>query len=71
MRYEPPTSRGAQGLALVLFVVLLGGVCWLLWHAHERSTPESLGGTAVVLLGLWTVGRLGEGRYVPPAVAAA
>jgi alkylglycerol monooxygenase len=70
-RYDPPTSRGAQWLALVLFTVMLAVVCWLLWHAHEGSTLELLGGTALILAGLWTVGRLGEGRRVPAAVAPA
>jgi sterol desaturase/sphingolipid hydroxylase (fatty acid hydroxylase superfamily) len=69
-RYDPPTSRGAQALALALFTALLAGVCWLLWHAHEWSWPALLAGSALVLIGLWVVGRLGEGRRAGAAIAA-
>jgi sterol desaturase/sphingolipid hydroxylase (fatty acid hydroxylase superfamily) len=61
-RFDPTPSRAAQALALLLFVVMLGGVCWLLWHAHEWSTSALLGGTAAVLAGLCVVGYLGEAR---------
>jgi hypothetical protein len=70
-RYDPPTARGSQLLAATLFVVMLAGVCWLLWHAHLWSTPALLGGTLLIIAGLWLVGRLGEGRRAPPAVAVA
>ena len=67
-------SPGAQAAALLLFVVLLGGVCVLLWFAHQWSLPTLLAGTALVVAGLWCVGRLGEGRAsagnVVPAAAA-
>jgi hypothetical protein len=49
---------------------LLVGVCWLLWHAHEWSLPALLAGSALVLIGLWAVGRLGEGRRAGTAIAA-
>jgi sterol desaturase/sphingolipid hydroxylase (fatty acid hydroxylase superfamily) len=68
-RYDPSTSRGAQVLSATIFVVMLGGVCWLLWHAHEWSTPALLAGTALVIAGLWAAGRLGEGRRVAAAIA--
>ena len=61
-RFDPVVSRGAEAAALLLFALLLGGVCALLWFAHQWSTPTLLGGGALVLLGLWLVGRLGEGR---------
>jgi sterol desaturase/sphingolipid hydroxylase (fatty acid hydroxylase superfamily) len=70
-RYDPMTSGAVQMLALSLFVVMLGGVCWLLWHAHELSMPTLLGATALVVAGLWIVGRLGEGRTEPAAMATA
>jgi len=70
-RYDPPTAAGAQMLAAALFVVMLGGVCWLLWHAHEWSAPALLGGTVLVIAGLWVVGRLGEGRRAAAAMAVA
>lgn len=61
-RFDPVTSNHAQALALMLFVALLVAVCWLLWHAHEWPATALLGGTALVIAGLWVVGRLGEGR---------
>jgi sterol desaturase/sphingolipid hydroxylase (fatty acid hydroxylase superfamily) len=64
-RFDPSPSRGAQVLALLLFVVMLGGVCWLLWHAHEWPTQALLGGTALVVAGLCAVGYLGEARALP------
>jgi sterol desaturase/sphingolipid hydroxylase (fatty acid hydroxylase superfamily) len=70
-RYDPPTSRATGVLAVTLFVAMLGVVCWLLWHAHEWSMPALLGGTALVVAGLWLVGRLGEGRRAPGGVATA
>jgi alkylglycerol monooxygenase len=72
-RYDPAMSRGAQAVALLLFVALLGGVCALLWSAHEWSAPALLAGTLLVVAGLWLVGRLGEGRSANagPAVGGA
>jgi sterol desaturase/sphingolipid hydroxylase (fatty acid hydroxylase superfamily) len=61
-RFDPSPSRSAQAVALLLFIVMLIGVCWLLWHAHEWSTGALLAGTVVVVAGLWLVGHLGEGR---------
>ena len=73
-RYDPLMSPGAQAAALLLFTVLLGGVCVLLWFAHQWSLPTLLAGTALVVAGLWWLGRLGEGRAsdrnVVPAAAA-
>jgi alkylglycerol monooxygenase len=68
-RYDPSTSRSAQVFAVALFAVMLGAVCWLLWHAHEWSTPALLAGTALVIAGLWLAGRLGEDRRVPAPMA--
>ncbi|HSW23146.1 MAG TPA: hypothetical protein VLJ62_10285, partial [Burkholderiaceae bacterium] len=70
-RYDPAMSPGAQAAALLLFVALLGGVCVLLWFAHQWSMPTLLGGTALVVAGLWWVGRLGEGRVRAGDVVAA
>jgi hypothetical protein len=70
-RFDPAPSRAAQALTLLLFVVMLAGVCWLLWHAHEWSTSALLGGTAAVVAGLCLVGYLGEARTAPPDARAA
>ena len=70
-RYDPAMSPAAQAAALLLFVVLLAGVCLLLWFAHQWSTPTLLGGAALVVAGLWWVGRLGEGRVGGGNVVAA
>ncbi len=70
-RYDPAMTCGSKALALSLFIAMLGGVCWLLWHAHELSLPALLAGTALVIAGLWVVGRLGEGRRVGSEVAVA
>jgi sterol desaturase/sphingolipid hydroxylase (fatty acid hydroxylase superfamily) len=70
-RYDPPSSRASQILALCLFAAMLGGVCWLLWHAHELSTPVLLGGTVLTVAGLWLVGRLTERRRPPAAMPVA
>jgi len=72
-RFDPPMSRGAQALALALFVLLLLVACALLWNAHRWSAPVLLAGSAAAVLGLWAIGRLGEGgsvRAVQPAAAA-
>ena len=69
-RFDPPMSRGAQILALLLFVALLGGVCALLWFAHEWSLPTLLAGSVLVVFGLWLVGRLGEGAAPRGGLAA-
>jgi len=63
-RFDPAMTRPAQALALGLFLVLLGGVCALLWFAHQLSAPALIGGTVLVVVGLWAVGRLGEGRLL-------
>ena len=69
LRGSKPFS--ARVLAAAWFGVMLGGVCWLLWHAHEWSAPALLGGTMLVIAGLWVVGRLGDGRRAPAAMAVA
>jgi len=60
-RYDPAMAPRDQVTALLVFIVLLAGVCTLLWFAHQWSVPTLLGGAALVVAGLWWVGRLGEG----------
>jgi sterol desaturase/sphingolipid hydroxylase (fatty acid hydroxylase superfamily) len=69
--YDPMMSPRAQVAALLLFVVLLLGVCVLLWHSHQWSLPTLLGGTALVVAGLWLLGRFGEGVLIGGAAVAA
>jgi sterol desaturase/sphingolipid hydroxylase (fatty acid hydroxylase superfamily) len=69
-RYDPVMSRGAQWTAFALFVLLLAGVCALLWHAHQWSAPVLVCATAVIIAGLWALGRLGEGRSAPRLATA-
>jgi len=70
-RYDPAMSPAARAAALLLFIGLLGGVCVLLWFAHQWSPLVLLGGTALVVAGLWAVGRLGEGRSLMGHAVAA
>lgn len=63
-------SRAAQMGALALFTVLLSLACALLWHAHRWPLPALLGGTLLVVAGLWLIGRLGEGRAAADAALA-
>jgi sterol desaturase/sphingolipid hydroxylase (fatty acid hydroxylase superfamily) len=60
-RYDPSMSRGAQISALALFAVLLVGVCVTLWNAHQWSSATLGVATALVVAGLWLLGRLAEG----------
>ena len=50
-----------RALALLLFVILLGGVLLLLWTAHTLSRAELAAGAVAVLAGLWLLGWLGSG----------
>jgi hypothetical protein len=70
-RYDPMMSPRAQVAASLLFVMLLLGVCVLLWHSHQWSLPTLLGGTALVVAGLWLLGRFGEGVLIGGAAVAA
>jgi hypothetical protein len=70
-RYDPAMSPGARAGALLIFIVLLAGVCVLLWFAHQWSMPALLAGTALIVAGLWWVGRLGEGRSPAGGTVAA
>jgi hypothetical protein len=63
-------SRSAQWAAFALFLLLLAGVCALLWHAHQWSAPALAGATALIIAGLWALGRLGEGGSAPRLASA-
>jgi sterol desaturase/sphingolipid hydroxylase (fatty acid hydroxylase superfamily) len=59
-RYDPPMSRAAQAWAGLVFCALLGATTLLLWNAHRLSFGEQAASAAVVVCGLWLVGRLSE-----------
>ncbi|QBM30135.1 lysoplasmalogenase family protein [Hydrogenophaga pseudoflava] len=67
-RFDPPASRGAQALAALVFVLLLGGVAFFLWTADARALPGNLAWTAALLAGLWAQGALLQGRIGPGMV---
>lgn len=64
-RFDPPASRGAQALAALVFVLLLGGVAFFLWTADARALPGNLAWAAALLAGLWAQGALLQGRIGP------
>lgn len=70
-RYDPPMSRGAQGVAAVLFVLLLGATSVLLWTAHTLSFGALTGAALGIVAGLWAVGRISMGAYAPSPASSA
>lgn len=65
-RFDPQTSPTAQAGAATLFILALGGVIWLLWHAHELGIGQMGLGTILALAVLSVTGRLGAGQVGPP-----
>ena len=59
-RYDPPLSRGAQAVAIVLFGVVLGATTLFLWFAHRLSLAEQAGAAVAIGAMLWAVGRVCE-----------
>jgi sterol desaturase/sphingolipid hydroxylase (fatty acid hydroxylase superfamily) len=59
--FDPEMSRGAQWLAMALFVALLGATSAFLWTAHTLSLPQQLGSAAAIIGALWLIGVLSEG----------
>ena len=59
-RYDPPMSRAAQGLALAVFVALLGATALFLWNAHRLTPALQAASAAAMIAGLWLVGWLCE-----------
>jgi sterol desaturase/sphingolipid hydroxylase (fatty acid hydroxylase superfamily) len=55
-RYDPPMSRGAAGVAMALFVVLLCATTLLLWNAHALTFVQQAAAVAAIVAGLWAVG---------------
>jgi hypothetical protein len=59
-RYDPPMSRGAQVLAVLVFFALLAATTLFLWNAHTLSLGQQAGAAITVVVCLWLVGWLSE-----------
>ena len=57
-RFDPPMSRVAQVMAVVAFLVLLGGTTAFLWNAHRMTFAQQGAGAAALIAGLWLIGLL-------------
>jgi membrane protein YdbS with pleckstrin-like domain len=68
-RYAPPCSPGALRLALALFMLLLAATSVFLWNAHLMNLWQRAGAAALIVVGLWGVGHLGETPPGLPRVA--
>jgi len=55
-RYDPPLSRAAGWIALLLFSALLAGTAAFLWNAHRLALAEQALAAASIVAGLWAVG---------------
>ena len=69
-RYDPAPSRRAQALACGLFAALLGATTLFLWYAHAMTWPERVVAAIGIGVGLWAVGRLGEGTQLRAGLGA-
>ena len=71
-RFDPPLSRRAAGLAVLLFVAALVALGLFLWNVHRLSLGEQLLGSAVLVLLLWAIGALTQASPAgTPAQSAA
>ncbi|MDO8904437.1 lysoplasmalogenase family protein [Hydrogenophaga sp.] len=61
-RYAPPMSRGVQLFAAVQFALLLAGVAAFLWVADAWPLSQSAVVFVVLLVSLWAIGAVMEGR---------
>ncbi|MDP2742620.1 MAG: lysoplasmalogenase family protein [Hydrogenophaga sp.] len=61
-RYAPPMTRGVQWFAALQFMALLAGVAGFLWVADGWPLARSAVVFAVLLVSLWTIGAVMEGR---------
>jgi len=59
-RFDPTMSRAAQGLAVVLFIVVLNATTLFLWFSHRLTLAEQAAAAALILAVLWVVGRVCE-----------
>ena len=68
-RYDPPASAGAAALAVLLFVGVLAGLGWFLWHVHQMTLAEQLAGSVALVAALWAIGALTQPRSAAAAHA--
>ena len=61
-RFDPAASRGARWLAILMFLLLLGGIAFFLWTADARGVSGNLAWAAALTTLLWTQGALLQGR---------
>lgn len=61
-RYAPPMSRSVQVFATVQFALLLAGVAAFLWVADAWPLAQSAVVFGVLLVSLWAIGAVMEGR---------
>ena len=76
--FAPPVSRPVLAVAVGLFVALLAAVSAFLWHAESMTLNGQITGVVALMVGLWVVGallqgrmRLGSAALLSGAVAAA
>jgi sterol desaturase/sphingolipid hydroxylase (fatty acid hydroxylase superfamily) len=70
-RYDPPLSRAAGLLALVLFGAALAATAAFLWHAHTMSLAAQAGAAGLIVLVLLGVGAVTTPRVPRTTVAPA
>lgn len=61
-RYAPPMSAAVRWFAGAQFVALLEGVALFLWFADTWPLPRSAVVFSVLLVALWTIGAVMQGR---------
>ncbi len=61
-RYAPPVPRAVAVFATLQFAALLGGVAAFLWQADAAPLAHNIAWFAVLLVGLWALGALLQGR---------
>ncbi len=59
-RFDPPMTRGAQWLAVALFLAVLGATTLFLWFAHRLTLIEQATAAVAIFAALWGVGRVCE-----------
>jgi sterol desaturase/sphingolipid hydroxylase (fatty acid hydroxylase superfamily) len=59
-RFDPPMTRGAQWLAVMLFLAVLGATTLFLWFAHRLTLIEQAVAAVAIFAALWGVGRVCE-----------